>query len=71
MLYSIHYIYYMVLKIQICFNKAEPTLEFNHSIFLIIAGLSFKSPHCHSNSWIAKKVVTQQGRNYKIYVNII
>jgi len=37
MLYIINYIYYKVLKIQICSSNAEPTLEPNRSLFIIIA----------------------------------
>ena len=36
-LYDINYIYYTVLKTQICFIEAEPSLEFNHSVFIIIS----------------------------------
>ena len=50
-LYSINYIYYKVPKTQTCFNEAEPTLEFNRSIIIIIctatqiAALSLKFPN--------------------------
>ena len=51
-LYIIKYIYYKILKTQICLNKAEPTIENNFSMFIIIAVVSFKSSHCPSNSQI-------------------
>ena len=60
-----YYICYKVLKIQICFKEAEPTLEFNDSVFIITAALLFKLPRCHSCSRIASSGNSQQGRSYK------
>jgi len=63
-LYIINCIYYKVLKTLMCFNEAEPTLEFNSSMFLIIAALSFKSPRDHSNSQIASSNSNAQEGRY-------
>ena len=43
MLHIINYIYYKVPKIEIGFNEAEQNLEFNRSMFIVIAALPFKS----------------------------
>jgi len=63
MLYSINYNYCKVLKkIQIGFNEADPTLEFNRSTLIVIAALLFKSPRRHSNSWLTSSDNSQEGR---------
>ena len=45
-LYSINYIYCQALKTQISFYEAEITLEFNRSLFIIIAAVSLKFLNC-------------------------
>ena len=44
------------------FTEAEPTLEFNISMFIIIAALSFTSPRGHSSSQTASSDNSQEGR---------
>ena len=66
MLHSISYIYYKVLKIQICFSEADPTLECNLSMFIIFAALSYKSLCYYSNSRMACSDNIQEGKTTNV-----
>ena len=67
-LYSINHICYKLLKTQLSFNGAEPTLVFNRSVFTIMSRRRYcRSVDTHipeQRTWIIpRKVVTQRGRS--------